>query len=101
MKLTRETIERRRAERKVLRNKNRRRTIRKACCKECGQPKHYVCLEHHQFPNKGFKRFHKKVRQFARKMKFILAKSLNLLNDKQNEQRKIQSSKRSQEENQN
>ena len=43
-KLTREKIEQKRAERKGIRNINRKRKITRHCCSLCGEPKSYVCL---------------------------------------------------------
>ena len=73
MQLSREKIEQRRQDRKAVKRNNRQRTIKKSCCNECGQRKHYICLDHHQFPNKGLKKIIKQIRYRVRKFYFGLS----------------------------
>ncbi len=78
--LSKEKIEQRRNEKISLKRANRRRTIKKSCCKECGEPKHYICLKHHPNQrNKGFRKLWKKIRYNSKKLYFNLAKTLNLI----------------------
>lgn len=68
-----------RKEKRAARRKRRRRYIRKGCCSQCGQPKHYICLEHNQHRHFGesfFKRLFRKRRYYARKLLFTLAEKL-------------------------
>jgi hypothetical protein len=51
----------------------------KRICKICGQPKHRVCFEHHNFPKKGFSKVLKKIRYYSRKLYFNLARKLKLV----------------------
>ncbi len=78
-KLSREIIEQRRKERKLVKRANRK-IIKKSCCKECGQPKHYVCLEHNPYRRKSFfNKLIKKRRYYARKIYFSVAKKLKFI----------------------
>ncbi len=75
MKLSRETIEQRREERKEVKRKNRRKRITRHCCQQCGQPKHYICLEHnHNLREPFFKRLPKQIKYYSRKLYFTMAK---------------------------
>ncbi len=68
-KLTREIIEQRRIERKVIKKKNRNR-----------QPKHKYSLKHNQHPRKSFfKILFRKRRYYARKIFFTVAEKLGFV----------------------
>ncbi len=77
-KLSREKIEQRRLERKPIKRANRNKRIIKQCCKQCGEPKHYICLDHHTMPTpKISELILKKLRYYSRKLYFSLARKLN------------------------
>ena len=63
---------------KKRRKKQQRRTIRRHCCSECGQPKHYICLEHNLPNPKGTRlsKVPKKIRYYSRKLFFNFARNL-------------------------
>ena len=72
-----EIIEKRRAERKD-RKRARRKTIKRHCCRQCGEPKHYICLEHNHNRKASFlKRIVRKSRRYGRKIYFMLAAKLD------------------------
>lgn len=65
--LTEEVIKQRRKDK----SRNRKRTIKRHCCSLCGEPKHYVCLEHHPNQrNKGFRKLWKKLRYNSKNLYF-------------------------------
>jgi hypothetical protein len=56
---------------RAARRKDRKRKIVRHCCKECGQPKHYICLQHNQqIKPPIFKVILKKLRRYAKKFYF-------------------------------
>lgn len=60
-----------------VRRKNRKNKITRHCCKHCGRPKHYVCLNHHQMPTPKISfLIRKRIRYFSRKICFNLARCL-------------------------
>jgi uncharacterized protein YuzE len=62
---------------RAARRKNRKRKIVRHCCKKCGQPKHYICLEHGQkFKQTIFKRLPKKFKYYTKKFYFNVAQKL-------------------------
>lgn len=78
--LSREMIELRRKERKPIKRANRRKNIKRSCCKECGQPKHYICLEHNSHKKLGFiKRIQKLIRYNLRKIFFNVFAKLGFI----------------------
>ena len=82
-KLTIEKIEQRRLERKPMKRKNRRRKITRHYCKKCGEPKHYICLEHHSVVvKKTIWRIISRPRYYARKIYFSFAVKLGLAENK-------------------
>ncbi|MDQ2747818.1 MAG: hypothetical protein M3T96_11235 [Acidobacteriota bacterium] len=68
-----------RKETRAARRKRRRGYLKKLCCKQCGEPKHYVCLEHHNFKKKGLEKLYSKFNRYARKFYFNLKKRLNFV----------------------
>jgi uncharacterized protein YuzE len=65
---------------RAARKKNRKGKIVRHCCKLCGQPKHYICLEHnHQIKPAFFKRLPKRFRYYLRKLYFNAARKLGLV----------------------
>jgi hypothetical protein len=54
---------------------NRRRPS-KRLCNICQQPKHYVCLEHHNSKKKGIKKAKAIIKRYSRKFYFNLARKL-------------------------
>ena len=46
----------------------------KRLCKTCQQPKHSICLEHHNFEKKGLSKVWKKIRYYSRKFYFTWLK---------------------------
>ncbi len=68
---------------RAARRKMGRRYLKKHCCRKCGQPKHYVCLQHnfHQHPVKesSFKKLLRRRRYYARKLYFTVARKLRLV----------------------
>jgi hypothetical protein len=70
-----EIVKARRAERR----KNRKRKIVRHCCQECGQPKHYICLQHNQqIKPPIFKVILKRFRYYSKKFYFNVAGRLGL-----------------------
>ncbi len=66
--------------RRAAQRKRRRRTIKRVCCSQCGQPKHYICLEHNtQIKQTIFKRFPNRLRYHTKKFCFNLAEKLGLI----------------------
>jgi hypothetical protein len=66
--------------RRAAQRKRRRRTIKRVCCSQCGQPKHYICLEHNtQIKQTIFKRFPNRLRYHTKKFCFKLAEKLGLI----------------------
>jgi hypothetical protein len=66
--------------RRAAQRKRRRRTIKRSCCSQCGQPKHYICLEHHRQKKRAFfKRFPNRLRYHTKKFCFKLAEKLGLI----------------------
>jgi hypothetical protein len=68
---------------RAARRKKRTRKIARQCCKECGQPKHYICLEHNsqiklKIKPTIFKTLSKRFRVYSRKVYFNLARKLGL-----------------------
>ncbi len=62
---------------RAARRKNRKSKIVRHCCKDCGQPKHYICLEHNQYKKRTmFQMFQKCVRYYLRKLYFNFGKKL-------------------------
>jgi uncharacterized protein YfbU (UPF0304 family) len=62
---------------RAARRKNRKKKIVRACCKDCGQPKHYICLEHNQYKRRTiFQTLRKRVRYYSRKLYFNFGKKL-------------------------
>lgn len=80
-KLTKEKIEQRRQERRAVKRANQRRKITRHCCNECGQPKHYICLEHNQHLKKPFLlRLPQRIRYYSRKFYFNLVRRFGFVN---------------------
>ncbi len=77
--LSTEKIEQSRTEGKSSRTANRKKKITRHCCLECGEPKHYVCLEHHNFQKTGLQRIYAKARSGVRTVYFTLARKLNFV----------------------
>lgn len=64
---------------RAARRKNARKKITKQCCSQCGQPKHYICLEHNPYKKRSFfKRLPSRVRYYSRKFYFNLATRIGL-----------------------
>ncbi len=73
--LTDEIIEQRREK-----SRNRKRTIKRCRCKLCGEPKHYICLNHPPpRPLKGLRRILKRIKYHSRKVYFNLLKNLKFV----------------------
>ncbi|HEY0428702.1 MAG TPA: hypothetical protein VGC76_13055 [Pyrinomonadaceae bacterium] len=70
-------IEQRRLERKPNKRKNRRRKITRHSCKECNEPKHYICFNHNSDVRRYSKveRFFKRLRYKTKKLFFYLGKN--------------------------
>lgn len=69
-----------RKERRAARRNAKRRYVKKNCCRECGQPKHYICLEHNSNLRKPlWKRFISKSRYNSRKLFFNLARKVGFV----------------------
>jgi hypothetical protein len=65
-----EIVKARRAERR----KNRKRKIVRHCCPKCGQPKHYICLQHNQqIKPPIFKVILKRFRYYTKKFYYNVA----------------------------
>lgn len=87
-KLTKQIIEQRREEnreqkqlkRKAAKKRRKNRIIRH-CCKECGKPKHYICLDHntHLKRHNPYLKVLRKIRHYARKSYFSLARSFGVV----------------------
>jgi uncharacterized protein YuzE len=61
-------------------NKNRARKITRRCCKECGQPKHYICLKHNsQFKPATFRILPKRFKYYMRKFYFNVARKIGIV----------------------
>ncbi len=72
-----EVVKARRAAKRERIRENRKRKIANRCCKECGQPKSYVCLKHNQqIKPTIFKVIRKKFRYYTRKFYFNSARKL-------------------------
>ncbi len=61
-------------------NLRKRRNHSKRHCEQCGQPKHYVCQEHHNFQKKGLKKIYAKIRRRVRKFYFGLSEKFKFAN---------------------
>lgn len=73
-------VEQMRKEKRAARKKRQRRTLKRHCCEMCGQPKHYICLEHNQNRKESFlKRLFRKRRYYVRKVYFSLAAKLGFI----------------------
>jgi hypothetical protein len=48
----------------------------KRLCNTCQQPKHYVCLEHHNFKKKGIRKILAIIKRYSRKFCFYFEKKL-------------------------
>lgn len=57
----------------------RKRYVKRCCCKQCGKPKHYICLEHHNYKKTGIKRLLNRIRYYSKKFFFNLAGRLRLV----------------------
>ena len=62
------------------RKKALRRKIKRHNCKECGLPKHYICLEHYQQRPPLYRRLPKKIRYYAKRFCFAVARKAGLTN---------------------
>jgi hypothetical protein len=59
---------------RAARRKNRKRKIVRHCCKQCGEPKHYICLTHNQqIKPPIFKVKLKRFRYYIKKFYFNVA----------------------------
>lgn len=72
-------IEQLREEKRAARRGNRKRYLKRSRCRECGQPKKYICLEHHPHRKTGVKRLLHKIRYYSKRLYFYIAKKLNLV----------------------
>jgi hypothetical protein len=64
---------------RAARRKNRKRKIVRHCCKQCGEPKHYICLTHNQqIKPPIFKVILKRFRYYLKKSYFNFARKLGL-----------------------
>jgi hypothetical protein len=64
---------------RAVRRKNRKRKIVRHCCKQCGEPKHYICLTHNQqIKPPIFKVMLKRFRYYSKKFYLNLARKLRL-----------------------
>lgn len=62
------------------RRKSNRIKIKRHCCKQCGLPKHYICLDHHPQRKPFYLRFPKKIRYYFRKFYYALARKTGFVN---------------------
>lgn len=51
----------------------------KRACKECGQSKHYICLEHHPQKKSSISKILGKIRRYSRKFYFGVARKLGFV----------------------
>lgn len=56
--------------------KKRKKRSKVKHCKQCGQPKHYICQTHHNFKKQGFAKIYSKIRRCWRKIYFAFAVKL-------------------------
>lgn len=68
-----------REEKIAARRKKRKRYVKRCRCRECGQPKHYICLEHHPRRKTGIKKLLHQIRYQSKKLLFNLAEGLGLI----------------------
>ncbi len=76
----REQVEQRRKVTRPIKRKNRKIKITRTCCKECGQPKHYICLTHNSQKKKHWiYKIFTKPRYYFRKFYFGVARKLGFV----------------------
>lgn len=72
-----------RNEKRRIRNQKRRKSLKRHCCKKCGQQKHYVCLEHHQFKKTEVEKFLERplprIQYYLRKLYFSSMRKLKFI----------------------
>ena len=73
--LTDEIIKQRRKDK----SRNRKKTIKRHCCSLCGEPKRYICLDHHPRPRKGLRRIWGRIKYYSRKTYFNLLRNLKFV----------------------
>jgi uncharacterized protein YuzE len=61
---------------RAARRKNRKSKVVRQCCTECNQPKHYICLTHHNYKKKGIIKILANIKRNSRKFYFHLGEKL-------------------------
>ena len=69
-------------EKRRIRRKSKRRLIRRHSCNQCGERKHYICLNHHDFKKKGITKIYAVIRRYSRKVYFAFLVSIGFAENK-------------------
>lgn len=76
-----------RKEMRAAKRKRRRQSgVKKSCCRECGKPKHRICLEHHSFKKTEIEKLllkpFRRTRYYFKKLYFTIARTLGFVENK-------------------